>query len=517
MQYMKSTFAEDVEREKQRLQEYSDISAPEGMLNAIEMGFGGTPSAPPVPAPVSVPAQPAPQPSAGPHSGGVRRSPTLASMPKLTAAPAAPPSKPEEESGATQVMNGEYDDDEEPNTQPGLVGPGRMVTPVEVPRAPIIDEQPLHRPSLPRLTPSIIPPPRPPVPAATGAESTTVARQARNTMDGMPRVGRPDEPAPSPRASMTSLPALSSRPPPPVASPPPEDRTDELLLSPPPVAAPTAPARPSAQPRTPPAASARNAEPVAQPLQRQPLLIALAAMGVLVLGVVGFLVLRPAPTGFLVVELPPGLQGKARVSLSGEDLEVPKDRPLLKQVPVGSAMLMVSAEGYKTFTKAVDIIKAPETTPVRVVMERETRTAQLFVVTQPSDAVLKVDGKVVRAKGSASFMGEVAADTDLVVEASAPGFKSSQQRVRLSAGGSPTEVQLRLEPDTFEVDVQSSPPGATIVAGGKGWGQTPALVRLPSGVKQVSLKLRCHDEVDVRVTPSANRVNERLKKLRGCK
>jgi eukaryotic-like serine/threonine-protein kinase len=39
MQYMKSTFAEEVEREKQRLHEYADIKPPEGMLAAIEKGF----------------------------------------------------------------------------------------------------------------------------------------------------------------------------------------------------------------------------------------------------------------------------------------------------------------------------------------------------------------------------------------------------------------------------------------------------------------------------------------------
>ena len=46
MQYMKSTFAEEVEREKQRLQEYADIKPPEGMLAAAEMGFGSRRRAP---------------------------------------------------------------------------------------------------------------------------------------------------------------------------------------------------------------------------------------------------------------------------------------------------------------------------------------------------------------------------------------------------------------------------------------------------------------------------------------
>ncbi|HEY0093666.1 MAG TPA: hypothetical protein VGB96_05045, partial [Archangium sp.] len=59
--------------------------------------------------------------------------------------------------------------------------------------------------------------------------------------------------------------------------------------------------------------------------------------------------------------------------------------------------------------------------------------------------------------------------------------------------------------------------GATIVAGGKEWGETPARVRFPNSVKQVSLKLRCHDDVDVDVAPSAGQVKGRLKKQRGCR
>ncbi|HEX8537883.1 MAG TPA: protein kinase, partial [Cystobacter sp.] len=230
MQYMKSTFAEDVEREKQRLQEYADIKPPEGMLAAIEMGFSGASSAPQVQVPASAPvpsqAPVSPPMPATPSLGGVRRSPTLGAMPKLTApAPLAPPvPDQEEESGATMVVSSpEYLD--EPTTQPGLVGPGRTVTPVEVPRPPVIDEQPAQRMASLR-TPGLAAPPRPSIPtlspAPPSAESTTVARQSRNTMDGM-RAVRPEppvsEPPVVPRASLAAMPAVAA-PRAPVAPPP---------------------------------------------------------------------------------------------------------------------------------------------------------------------------------------------------------------------------------------------------------------------------------------------------------
>ncbi|HZI03928.1 MAG TPA: PEGA domain-containing protein, partial [Archangium sp.] len=81
--------------------------------------------------------------------------------------------------------------------------------------------------------------------------------------------------------------------------------------------------------------------------------------------------------------------------------------------------------------------------------------------------------------------------------------------------------QLKLEPDGYEVEVLSVPSGATILAGGKDLGTTPARLRLPMSVKQMSLKLRCHDEVNVQLTPASGggtaSVRERLKKQRGCR
>src|SRR3954469_140933 len=56
MQYMKSTFAEEVEREKVRLQEYADIKAPEGMAAGAEMAFGAPSVSGPRPSLASAPA-----------------------------------------------------------------------------------------------------------------------------------------------------------------------------------------------------------------------------------------------------------------------------------------------------------------------------------------------------------------------------------------------------------------------------------------------------------------------------
>ena len=507
MQYMKSTFAEDVEREKLRLQEYSDIKAPEGMLAAIEMGFGGTPSMPMQP-PVAVQIQPAVE---APNSGGVRRSPTIAAMPRLTAA-APTPAVAEEESGATQVVSSP--DFEEPNTQPGLVGPGRTVTPVEVQRPPVVDEQPAPRPPPPRLSPAAPTPGRPPVLAPVGAESTTVGRTGgRNTLDGIPRLVRSEPPvleagptAPMPgRASPHVSPPPRPPPPPPPAPPPSDETVDE-------------PSSPSLSLELPRKSRSRGGGQGGM-ANRMPLFLGGGALLLVLLIVVVALVLRPPPTGYIMVSLangPADLKG-VRVNFNGKDLEGIQN-PMVQQVKAGPAVLLVSAEGYKPFTQSLDIPAGNQPFPVEVQLQpldgRAAKQVQLVVLTKPADARLKVDGK----EEQVPFVGNLKAGTDVTLEASAPDYKTQTRHVTLTEAR--TDVKLELEPDTYQVEVESIPSGATILAGDKPMGKTPALLRLPSSMRQVNLKLRCYDDVSITLKPAAGvaaTVNEKLIKQRGCK
>ena len=127
--FMKATFAEDFEKEKVRLAEYVEIKAPEGMLAAIEMGFGvgavpqpgqgasGATSATNVPTSVPINAAPGGSPS------GIRAPPTLApvsspsrppsltSMPRLTAvAPMLTSGKEEHESTVLADASNPFDE-----------------------------------------------------------------------------------------------------------------------------------------------------------------------------------------------------------------------------------------------------------------------------------------------------------------------------------------------------------------------------------------------------------------------
>ncbi len=326
-------------------------------------------------------------------------------------------------------------------------------------------------------------------------------------------IGAPGiDPRQSRTPSLRMLPAVPVRPSrsqPPVSR---EQEPDEELEQESPTLITPSPA--GLRPPAPPA-------PVAP--SRLPLILSLVALGVVLMGVtVVFIKMRPAPTGLLLVHVSPQVHGSVRVSVSGQELPVPKSGPMLRKVTAGPAVVLVSAEGYKPFTQSVVIEPGTKFTSLEVKLEREVRMGRIVVVTQPPDAELRVDGKVVREKGDSSiYIGELPADTEVLVRASAPGFKPAEKRFTPSAHEKSMDVRLELEPEGFEVEVLSVPTGATLFAGGRAWGVTPARVRLPADVKQMSLKLRCHDEVKVDVAPAAGggiaSVKKRLKKQRGCR
>ncbi|HKR64563.1 MAG TPA: protein kinase, partial [Thermoanaerobaculia bacterium] len=170
MQYMKSTFAEEVERERARMAEYADIKAPEGMLTEAGVGV-------PVLARTTGPilaAVPTP-----PSTPSVVRS---APLPKLTAA--APQQQPREDEGTLVVDNNEVLASVEampPIEQPIVAAEAqtdperaRLAPPESEPGddAPVspVDETIVRlRPGVPTPVPNerpVAPPPLPPRPAA---------------------------------------------------------------------------------------------------------------------------------------------------------------------------------------------------------------------------------------------------------------------------------------------------------------------------------------------------------------
>nr|WP_225937556.1 protein kinase [Myxococcus sp. RHSTA-1-4] len=556
MQYMKSTFAEEVEREKQRLLEYADIKPPDGMLAALEAAsFTSSPAPAPQPAPTPVPVvQPvvaAPpratasmgtvSPSA--NNNGVRRSPTLAALPKLTAATASPAAK-EDEVMATQLVSSDhvFDDSPEPTTQPGA-SVGRAVTPLEtraVPPPPAYEEPTGNKTavipppsSAPRLSHANMPAVSPGMPPRASMSVPTLApvdaappptlRPGRASEDGLPRINRnlpPDMSQGIPRSALPpdvsqGIPRSALPPTPPALGPAPvaarhQDEEDDDGDQ----------ERPTAAV---PALAARS------PGKRGMLIGAAAVVLLLVLAAAGWALSRPG-VGYIMVDLqkvPAKARGNVRVMLDTQPVPVEQgSTTLLREVTAGQVMVVVSAEGYKPFTKTVEVTKGKDVTPVEAVLESLEQTASLVLDIEPRDAQVAVDGKVVReqGKGSALVKDLPVTGPEWVVEVSAPGHKPQTKRLPVSADGT-AELSLKLEPLVVKVavKVESKPAGATIFVDGTDMGAvTPAVVQVPAGARQLQLKLKCHDEAEVDVPgpkdgqePATAKVS--LRKLRGCR
>jgi eukaryotic-like serine/threonine-protein kinase len=543
MQYMKSTFAEDVEREKQRLAEYSTIKPPEGMLSAIEAGFGGSPSSSaPAPAPAVAPLPtPLETPRAGatailgptvPGGEAIRRTPSLTALPKLTAAAATPPPKDDESAATMLVDSSEYfDENDEPKTQPGV---GRALTPLESQRVALGDGE---APSTGKT--AVIGPPqgasasRSPtanIPVVTPAPNV----QVRPSVFGMPAVGSPSEPQGAPNRTSSpgrnpgdGLPRIV-RPEHPSGGPPMLSPAGSSNPSrPPPSAAPTTPSLPPLGGRPPPPVNREprdtDDDPPEHPqgMGRGVLFGAIAVVALLVLGAVGFVLTRAPAVGFIMVELPPGVKDKAQVMLNAQPASV-SNGVVLQQVSAGSVIVSVSAEGYKAFTQTVTVPEGQQVTRVTAELESLVKSVSMVLATVPQDAEVKLNGKIIRAQGSQdAFIKDLPASDEMVVEVQAPGFKPLQQKYTPPAGSEPLQVMVRLETAELAVRVESDPEGATILASGKELGATtPAVVKLPAGVRQVTLRMKCFDDAELPVPSTSGGtpvLKGALKKQPGCK
>ncbi|MBX5481657.1 MAG: protein kinase [Myxococcaceae bacterium] len=517
MQYMKSTFAEDVEREKLRLQEYAEIKPPEGMLAALEMGIG---SAPVAAAPIqltapassprpSVPAMPAvqsssPRPSSTgmpaapptlvPGAGadaGPRRSPSLASMPvpKLTAAAPMATNAQDDEGGATVLVDGsEY------FKEGGSPAAADATSPTLTPAAP----QPVGAESSPPTAvvgppqglppgtdieqlmnaPTVYTPPAPTPPPSqrpgqriTGQQPAAAAAPARRSQ-AMPAMGRPVAPAPAPE----------------------EDADDEKT------ATNTAPSRPAP-------ARAQEAAEVTSPSGaaigtggKMKIYAGVAAALVLILVAVGVVMFRGPGMGALYIKLPKELAGKARVNINGRDLppEKVQQGDLLEQVEAGTAAVMIAADGWETYTGTVEVKEGNQVTRLEPKFKRVVQSVQLVLVFEPEEAEVRLDDKVVKQAGmkSGPYIGELPSGSPTKIDVRMEGYESWSQKV-VAQPGTPTTLNVKLTPLTFRLSVTSEPVGANVYANGRALGQTPALVDVPYGTHALTFKKKCFADLEV--------------------
>ncbi len=400
--FMKATFAEEVEKEKMRLQEYVDIRPPDGMMvasNSLGYGAGSVPvlSAPNVPNPSAVTAVPTAMVSGGvgvptaqvplptsqqetamglpmatrppPPPGSAQVPGGPVGLPKLTAA-AATSANGKDEHAATLLVDPNKPFDPE-QTNPGEIAPP-VVKVNEIPTDPARGS--INRDQL--IT-------------ANGPIDDAFA-PTRASPSGL-RVPNAGPPVLVPATEMARRPQAMRDPVPP--PPPPEPPSDPNLAAGSqgfddsgsnPIAGPA-----PYVPRMAPAERPSRARSVTNGNQRQAQaaggsgLVIAAVVAVILALVLGYMVvfgkLRPAQ-GLLMLDIPAEIVGKARVNVNGKELTEPDgkggerlltDWPQLLKVPAGKVTVMIVGPGYETFTETMLIKEGNDiTTPTKLMKKK---------------------------------------------------------------------------------------------------------------------------------------------------
>ncbi|MBS1149860.1 MAG: Serine/threonine protein kinase [Myxococcaceae bacterium] len=393
-QYMKATFAEEYEREKQRMMEYGDIRAPEGMLVAAEMGFGhgavpapsqmvpGSSSitnvptgaaqhlvpqmSPPMIGPASTQANPRvsarniPPPQLTPQSA-----PTMAPQPPPTRTPSLPrltavaPMLSNEKEEHTMLADGQDMFGQKPSdsidADPVLEDEvGTDATLFSLPARKSSGDQ---RPPLPHdtadselMTEAVRPPPQGrPLPAnfgdpVEGLGNATMMMPGSSGADTGPS-GRPAVP-PARRQGGRSIAAL-----------------------------PTVPAGKPGRPAV--GIITHVDEAPARPGSNKTRFLAIGGVVLaLLLATVGVVSLRGGARGLLYIEIPSDATAGVQVNINGtpikeEDDTQLKPGPHLVPVAAGTLTVMVVADGYETVIETVEVKEGNEYTRLITKMKKK--------------------------------------------------------------------------------------------------------------------------------------------------
>ncbi len=434
MQYMKSTFAEEVDREKVRLAEYAEVKAPEGLLAAMDALHGTTSG------PISPPVSVASVGSVG-SGGAVVVRPAAAPIPKLTVT--APQLEVHAEDGATLLVDGNV------FLQHG--GPPALAkrAPPGLPE-PVTDPA-LEAPLQPLLTAA---PPEPPSRPLSAEHTFIPPRPTHET----PAVGPPP------------LPVSEA----PEAAPPAADESSAGQAVP-----------------------ALFAEAKRDPSRRRfwaPGAAVVAAAGLLVF----LAVREPPQGMLQLELSPPEVHAHARVNINGNDVGTPSSWPFLHRVPAGTVVVMVTADGFKPSVEKVTVARGSEGTPFTLALQRTVGTARLVVLPDPDDAEVRLNGTPVKRAGVHGFWaGEVPVGTDQQVEVRRGGFRPFVSSVLAHTTEDALQVRAVLEPFDYTVRVVSQPPGAAVFSGERELGITPVTGHVPATASALTLRKRCFETAQV--------------------
>ena len=185
------------------------------------------------------------------------------------------------------------------------------------------------------------------------------------------------------------------------------------------------------------------------------------------------------------------------MKIDGEDMGTTPLAP--KNYKAGTYSVTFSAEGYETQTKSVTVT-AGETTTCDVTLMPATGT--LFIVSNPSGAIVLIDGK---HKGKTPLPLEKQNVGTYSVTFSAEGYETQTKNVTVTAGET-TTCDVTLVPETGTLFITSTPSGAAVKIGDKFMGETPLpLEKQNVGMYEVSISAEGYETYAESVTVTAGK------------
>jgi len=525
-QFMRGIFADEVEREAQRLKDYAEILPPEGFVEAASRPAMPRRSSLQIPSAAAVPRAPTPQPSPvplpAPGAGASQEfgaddvedtdGSTLLIGPGVVSAalgPLLPPVGPDEvtstQTGAASLVPGipvlvPIPIGDDPPTTPGrrlgTSGPRTALPPASA--LPVSPLPGAAAPGSAGPEGGLVLPPDP-LPSESGPQedgTPTFGTVGGDFGDSGEPLTDSDRTGPVP----ASLAARSGEGPWPIAPRPPAPRRSR-----------------ASNPRLPKGAPRKGRR------SQAPLWAVGVAALLLVGAVAGVWGSREPATGYVMIDVPEEARTLAKLNLNGTPLPGPLTWPVLRRLPVGRAMVMVSAEGFKPFVQPVDVVASDQPTAVQANLVALKQLAKLLVETEPADAEIQVDGKVVRAQGQTGFQPtSIPVGTAVTLTVSAKGFQARTEQVSARKVDEVVIRKVALEVAKVALEVSSMPAGAEVLLGGRALGTTPATLRVPVDTRTVTLRKRCYAPAVLSVTPpavpgAAVTLHATLERKRGCR
>jgi serine/threonine protein kinase len=225
-------------------------------------------------------------------------------------------------------------------------------------------------------------------------------------------------------------------------------------------------------------------------------------------------------TGSVQVSYEPG---DARVYLDGKEVCV-RSPCIVSKLEPRPWTLEVRKDHFEGYVQAIEV---PRNEVFRVSpdvkLELVATGVPAVIASDPGDAEVAIDGKVVKALGVADiWSGPLSVGQPHEIAVSKPGYSTWKRAVSPAIADGPLKEFARLERVAFKVSFVSTPPGADVLVDDTKIGSTPLTVETldPSAAHTVVLQKRCFENVTrtlVAGSPSTE-INAALRpaKERGC-